>query len=153
MENNFQINLRLKGRFDIKHFDKEGNLIEEYEIPNIITNVGKADVADLIGGVNGIAAFDYIAIGTGTTAEAATDTALGTEVARGQATKSLITTNVTNDTLQLQFAFNFTSSNAITEAGVFNASTGGDMLCRTTFSAVNVADGDSLQITYKITVS
>lgn len=140
----------LYGRFIITHLRK-GKVIGVYD--NIITNIGKSKVADLIGAVNGISAFGWIAVGTDATAEGASDQQLGAEVAREAASKSLVTTNVTDDTLQLQATFNFTASYGITEAGVFNAATGGDMLCRKTFDVINVQNGDSLQFTYKITVS
>ena len=42
---------------------------------------------------------------------------------------------------------------ALTEAGIFNASSGGDMLCRTVFSVVNKASADSMTITWTVTVS
>ena len=42
---------------------------------------------------------------------------------------------------------------AITEAGLFNAASGGDMLCRTTFSVVNKGSQDSMTITWEVTVS
>jgi len=146
-------NIKLKGQFNFKHI-RNGRVIDERTYDNIIVNDGKAAVAGLmLTDVTGIDKFDYIAIGTGTTAESATQTALVTEVMRANATGSRVTTNVTNDTAQLVATFNFTSSYAITEAGVFNASTAGTMLCRKVFSAINVANGDSLQVTYKVTVS
>jgi hypothetical protein len=42
---------------------------------------------------------------------------------------------------------------AVTEAGLFNAATGGDMLCRTVFSVVNKAADDTMAITWTITLS
>ena len=42
---------------------------------------------------------------------------------------------------------------AITEAGIFNASTGGDMFARTKFAVVNKGAADSMTITWTITVS
>lgn len=122
----------------------------------VITNVGKAEVAKLIGAdtASGATPFDYIAIGTGTTAESATQTALVSEVQRAAAVGSITTTNVSNDTLQLvKDAFTFGGSYAITESGVFNASSGGVMLCRKTFSAINVTADDTLKVTWKIVVS
>ena len=104
-------------------------------------------------GDTGATAFGYIAIGTGTTAPSASYTALETETHRASTTTSLTTTNVTNDTAQLEATFNFTSSYAITESGIFNDATAGDMLASQTFSALNVANGDSLTVTWKITVS
>jgi hypothetical protein len=144
-------NIRLKDILIIEHY-RNGKKIDERVVENLIVNVGKAQVSGLIGGVvTGV--FNYIAVGTGTTSPSPTDTALQNEVMRASSTNSQTTTNVTNDTLQLQATFNFTSSYAITEAGIFNASSGGTMLARQTFGAINVASGDSIAITWKVVVS
>lgn len=42
---------------------------------------------------------------------------------------------------------------AVTEAGVFNAATAADMLCRTVFAVVNKAATDTMVITWTITLS
>ena len=42
---------------------------------------------------------------------------------------------------------------ALTEAAIFNASSGGDMLARTVFTVVNKAAADSMTITWTVTVS
>jgi hypothetical protein len=150
----------LKGWVKIDHFDKFGNLIETVETPNALTNTGFAEVAGLIGTdvTSGRTAFDYIAVGTGTTAATATDTALETEVtdsglARAAGTGTRVTTTVTNDTFQLLKSFSVTGTVAVTESGVLNASSSGVMLCHQTFSAINVVNGDTLQITWKIAVA
>ena len=46
-----------------------------------------------------------------------------------------------------------TGTGAITEAGIFNASTNGTMLCRTVFPVVTKQAGDTIAITWKVTVS
>jgi hypothetical protein len=46
-----------------------------------------------------------------------------------------------------------TATGAITEAGIFNAATGGTMLCRTTFPVINKGSADSLAVTWVVTVS
>lgn len=150
--------MRAVGIYEIKHFDKDGNLIEERTYKNVLTKTGFAAMAGLFGNVDSQNPFQYIAIGTGTTTETADDTALENEITtgggeRGSATVSRVTTTNTNDTCQLVKTFNFTSSFAVTESGVFNASSGGVMASRKTFSAINVASGDSLQITWKIQFS
>lgn len=127
-------------------------------IHNLVVDAGKAGVASRINGAGGEAAFTYIAIGTGTVAPVAGDTALGAEIttgggARASATASRVTTGVTNDTAQLQYTFNFTASFAVTESGALNAASVGTLLARQTFSAINVANGDSLQVTWKFQVS
>lgn len=126
-------------------------------VANLVTDAGKAGVASRINGAGGEAAFTYIAVGTGTTAPAAGNTALETEIvdsglARANATASRVTTDVTNDTAQDQYTFSVTGTKAVTESGVLNAASSGVLLCRQTFSAVNVVNGDSLQVTWKIDV-
>lgn len=138
-----------------------GSWVTEMELSNLVTDAGKAGVASRINGAGSEAAFTYIGVGVGTTAAAAGDTALQTEkledgttsaAAHKSATASRVTTDVTNDTAQLVATFNFTATLAITESGVFNASSAGVLLCRQVFSAINVVSGDSLQVTWKIDV-
>ncbi|RLG74808.1 MAG: hypothetical protein DRO23_05670 [Thermoprotei archaeon] len=150
--------LKLKGEFVLEVIGKEGVVKAFREVKNIITDVGKAQVAGLINGVV-TTPFKYIAIGSGTTSPTAGDTALEAEVARKTATVDRVTTNVTNDTAYLEATFSsadgLSGSMSITESGVFDADTGGNMLCRQTFDAVSVNwdAGDQLTIKWKIVVS
>jgi len=160
MKQNLKQGAQLNGWIKIDHYDKDGNLIESVETPNALTNTGFTEVAGLFCSdqSGSYTAFDYIAVGTGTTAATATDTQLQTEetengLTRAAATGTLVTVNVTNDTAQLVKSFSVTGSVAVTESGVLNAASTGTMLCRQTFSAINVADGDTLQITWKVTVA
>ena len=126
-------------------------------VSNLVTNAGVAAVAGIIGEVGAVDPFEYIAVGTGTTAAGATDTALVTEItdsglARVQASASLITTDVTNDTLKLTTTFTVSGTKAVTESGVFNAASSGTMIARQVFSAVNVASGDNLQVDWSFDV-
>jgi hypothetical protein len=124
-------------------------------VSNLITNAGRGLISGLINGSGSPAAATFIAVGTGTTAAAAGDTALQTETAtsglsRAAGTVSLITTSVTNDTAQVTKSFSVSGSVAVTEAGLLNAASVGTLLCRQVFTAINVANGDTLQITWKI---
>lgn len=124
-------------------------------ISNLMTNAGFASVASRINGSGGEAAHTYIAVGTGTTAAAAADTTLQTEsttngLARANSTASRVTTTQTNDTAQLVNTFAVTGTVAVTESGVLNAASVGSLLCHQVFSAINVVNGDSLQITWKV---
>lgn len=135
-----------------------GNWASKMVISNLVTNAGFAGVASRINGAGSEAAFTYIAVGTGTTAAAAGDTTLQTELAssglsRASATASRVTTTQTNDTAQLVVTFTVTGSQAVTESGVLNASSNGVLLNRQVFSAINVVNGDSLQVTHKFKVS
>ena len=144
------------GWFELEH-RRGGELIDKRTVHNLIPTAGKAATAGLLVGIV-TDFFDYLAIGTGTTAAAAGDTTLQTEIASGggsraAATLSRVTTSVTNDTAQLVYTWTFSSSFAVTECGVFSASSGGTLLARQVFAALNVASGDTLAITYKVAVS
>jgi len=123
---------------------------------NIITNAGLASIIKLVFAGLTDNKYGYIAIGTGTTAESATDTALVAEIKRKSATVTQTTTTVTGDTALLEATFSsadgLTGTSNVAEAGVFNASTGGTMLARKTFTAVpvNWDAGDSITIRYYI---
>jgi len=121
----------------------------------MILNAGLAGVMDLAFDVNSIAVFDYIAVGTGTTAAAATDTALGTEVtdsglARVQVTPTLETTTTTDDTGQVTNTFTVTGTKTLGEIGVCNAAAAGTFLIRSVLSPTkSVSNGDSYTLTIK----
>lgn len=127
-------------------------------LKNLITSAGKAGLASRINGSGSEAAFTYLAVGTGATAANVSDTTLGTEItdsglARAAATCTRVTTSVTNDTAQLDKTFSVTGTKAVTEVGAFNAASSGVLLGRQVFSAINVFNGDSLQIIYKFQAS
>lgn len=148
-------NIKAKGTYHLVQRDINGNIKSERNIDNIITNAGLAEIANCIGSVSTPAAFIYVACGTGTTAAAASQTALVAEItdtglARHTATATRITTTVTNDTLQLTYTFTVTGSKTIEEVGVFNASSSGVMLSRALTGTLDVVNGDEFTITYKI---
>lgn len=150
--------LKVSGYINIKVLDKDGNLKDERNIKNLIPTAGKAGIASRLNGDGAIGPWTHIAVGTGTTAAAAGDTALQTEITgsgldRAAATMSRVTTTVTNDTAQFLKLWTVSGTKAITECGIFTASSGGTILGHSVFSAINVASGDSLQITYKVIIS
>jgi len=152
----------MRGFIKIDHYDKVGNLIESVETPNVVTNTGFTEVAALFGTntAGSYTAFNYIGVGTGTTAATYTNTQLVAEITDSGLARAavgtyntLVTSAVANDTAQFQHQFSVTSAQAVTESAIFNASSVGTCLCRQTFSPINVASGDTLQITWKVTVS
>lgn len=119
------------------------------EVPNLVVTTGKSFVASRMkdGTAN---AMSHMAIGTNTTAAAANNTALGTEVDRN----SLTSTTVSAGTVTYVATFGAgEGTGAITEAGLFNASSSGTLLCRTVFAVVNKGSQDSMTITWSVTVS
>ena len=119
------------------------------EIPNLVVTVGKNFVASRMKDTTK-AAMTHMAIGTNNTTAAVGQTALSAEVTRG----ALTSTTVSNNTIAYVETFAAgTGTGAIVEAGVFNASSSGDMLCRTVFAVVNKGSADAMTITWTITVS
>lgn len=126
-------------------------------ISNLTTTAGKAGVASRLNGSGGEAAFTYIGVGIGTTAANIADTTLESEIVdsgleRANSTASRVTTDTTNDSARLINTFTVTGTKAVTESGVLNAGSGGVLLARQVFSAVNVISGDSLQVTWTFDV-
>lgn len=124
----------------------------------VVTNAGVAFLVDnWTDGSTDISTFNYHGIGSNATAEAAGDTALGTEYTteinpnstRATGSKSQPSANV----LQSQATVSLDGTVAITEHGLFSqAATGGGTLWdRTVFSVINLGNGDSLQATYQVT--
>lgn len=97
----------------------------------ILTNAGKVAAAKLLNGVDSVPTFTYIAIGSGSTAEAATQTQLVTEItANGGARAAATCSYVASNTAKWEKEFTFTGNVTIREFGVFSASSGGTMLVR-----------------------
>lgn len=147
--NNNSINI--KGTINIKQFNKDGELKEEREIENLITNDGFALLSSIFLSSNPSSStgISHIAIGNGS-GQTASSTALVNETHRADATESLVTTTVSNDTVKLFAEFTFTSDYSITEAGIFNDETEGTMTNYSDFEALNVVDGDIFEYTWKI---
>lgn len=101
----------------------------------------------------------YHGLGTGTTAEAIGDTALVTELTTEynpnstRATGSLTQGATANIFRSIGTNTLDSGTPAVTEHGIFSAASGGTLLDRSVFSAINLvgASGDGLQSTYDLT--
>lgn len=140
---NIQDNLKMKGRLQVS---LNGEVVRN--IDNLVVTAGKNYVADRM--KNNSSVMSHMAIGSGTTAAAAGNTALGTELGRVALTSSTVSNAVV--TYVASFAAG-TGTGAVTEAGILTAASGGTMLCRTVFSVVNKGSADSMTITWTVTVS
>jgi hypothetical protein len=125
---------------------------------NIYTNAGMAaDAWRTIQDDEDSAAvgrFRFVASGTGSTAEDAAQTSLGTEITTGGlaraagATIDTTTTAVTGDTSRVIITWNITGSFTITEYGWFNAASGGTMRARSVQTGLPVVSGETLNFTW-----
>lgn len=128
----------------------------EYDLGSgVVTTAGVAfmanDFAAVSTGTNEITNFNYHASGTGTTAAAIGDTAMQTDsgVARVAGTQSSPAGGQARSVATMAY----TSSLAITEWGLFSASSSGTLWDRKVFTAINVVNGDSIQFTYTLTIT
>lgn len=118
---------------------------------DIFTDVGETLVADYVDGTASAPANWYVAWGTGAGTAAKGDTTLFTEAseARVTATESQPAAN------QNRFVATLTAdgSKTITNAGVLDASTVGNLLLKSDFTGIALALNDSIQFTFTITWS
>jgi hypothetical protein len=127
---------------------KTGEIKDTRHVHNLIVTAGKNLLLAVDGTAKYVKNFDRIAIGTGTTDPAISDTALQTEVARSS---QKTPTNPSASVYQVQHTFPAgTGTGAITEVGLFDANSSGNMLNRSEFAAVNKAAGDELTMTVQI---
>jgi len=142
--------LKLRGDLGIVLRDKDGNIKEQRTEKNLVVSAGLNFICDRMAGTSE-AVMSHMAVGSGTTAAAAGNTDLESILGSREALDS---TTVSDNTITYVSSFEAgEGTGAITEAGIFNASTAGTMLCRTVFSVVNKAADDTLQITWTITLS
>ena len=120
-----------------------------------ITNLGKQIITNrMISNVQTLPVFQAIGVGaTGADRTAdPTDTTLSTEVETRQSANSptVQTTTTTGDTLQIIQTTTTSASRAIDEAMLLDKSASGNSFISATFSPVNLVNGDSIQLTWKL---
>jgi len=144
-----QDSLKLSGRVGIVLRDKDGNIIEEQTTENLVVNDGLNYICSRMEGTSQDV-MSHMAVGTDSTAVAAGDTTLGTELARVALTSTTVSTN----TIEYVASYSAgTGTGALVEAGIFNAASAGDMLCSVRFDVINKAAADSMTITWTITLT
>ena len=146
--------IKAKGTLQLVLLDEQGNIKQQDE-HNLVVNTGLAYIASRMRDTTA-AVMTHMAIGSGTVAAAAADTALGSQLSTRVTLDSttIVTTTATNDSVQYVATFAAgQSTGAVTEAGIFNAATAGTMLCRTVFPVINKGALDTLVITWKVTVA
>lgn len=142
--------IKLTGNLDIVVRDSDGNIKEQRQERNLVVTAGLGFIASRMKDTTD-GAMSHMAVGSDNTAAAAGNTDLGSILGSREALDS---TTVSGATVTYVSTFEAgDGTGAITEAGIFNASTSGTMLCRTVFSTVNKAADDTMTITWVITLS
>ena len=146
----FNETLKLSGQLAIVLRDKDGNVKEERTEKNLVVTTGLNYIASRMKDATATA-MTHMALGSGTTSAAAGQTDLVTLLG---AREALDSTTVTANAVAYVSSFEAgDATGAVTEAGIFNASSSGTMLCRVVFSVVNKAADDTMTVTWTITLA
>jgi len=155
--------VELQGSLSIIVTDTLTNTIrQELYVPNLVVSTGKTFIASRMVGTTS-AIMSHMGIGTSATAEVVGDTGLGAELTVGGGytgySRAGLTT-ATSSSNVVTYSANFAANNpsapgggaVLREAGIFNASSAGVMLCRTTYPIVTKLPADALTITWTVTI-
>lgn len=157
-------NLKVTGNVTLTLYGPNNEIKQQVIVPNLVVTAGKNLIANRLAmGTPTSAAVGYMGIGTSSQAAAAADSNLVSPATCTNNTTGRVALTgtygvATNN--QIVYTATFGSGVAadalagqIQEAGLFNASSGGSMLCRTTFSAINKTIADTLTINWTVTIS
>ena len=140
--------LRLSGWVIWELRNAAGVLLFRDEGPNLVVDDGLELIADLL--IGGGTAPTHMAIGSDGTAPDPGDSALGSELTR------VAFTSATAVAAVVTWVGTFgagVGTGTVEEAGIFNATPAGMLLCRTIHGAFAKAAGDTLTITWTLTLS
>lgn len=128
----------------------DGPVVERQTVKNLVVDSGLNLIRDRIA-TTASAYATHLAVGTGSTAVAANQTTLVTEVFR-----NLLTQTITSTTKQAQFklylAANEANTNTLREIGLFTAASGGTMICRALLASP-ITKNSSTTVTFTWTLT
>lgn len=122
----------------------------------LVTDTGVGFIVDAFQNIVELENMKFHGLGTGSVAEAAGDTALGTELTT-EYTGNVRATGTTAESAANAFqtvatnTLDGTPGAALREHGVFSASSAGVLLDRSVYAAITLVSGDGLQSTYTLT--
>lgn len=116
----------------------------------VVTDAGVAYLVDALQNITEPENFKYHGYGTGTTAESASQTALVTEI--GTRATGSQTEGASANIYRTVGTITAGGTAAVTEHGIFSASSTGTMLDRSVFAAINVVINDQITFTYELTL-
>lgn len=135
----------LRGHVAFK-LEREDGSVEEWEIDNVVTTAGKNGLADQILAAPTLGKPTHMGLGTGTPSA----TALGTELDRNALAGK------TRSNAVITFTCTWAAGDGtgtLTEAGIFDAASAGNMWCSATYTAKVKAAADTLSATWTFTVA
>ena len=135
------------------HLDGDGNVKGAHHLGSgLVTTAGvNLLAADWTNATATLKLANFVDSGVGVAAAAITDIAMTT--ATGNARVTGAQTNPSAGTYRTVATLAYTAGAAITEFGLFTATTAGTMWDHKVFAAINVLAGDSIAFTYSLTVT
>lgn len=142
----------LRGRLSVRFFGADGRVIDYGVVCHkVVTNAFVNFMVDqLQAETTEWGDFKYHDSGVGVTAPAVGDTDIETTDGEARATGSQ-TEGASTNIYKSVGTIAYTTTKAITEHGLFSQSTGTTLMDRSTFTAINVVNGDSIEFTYELT--
>jgi hypothetical protein len=139
----------MTGDVTIELFGPDNRLKDKRFIKNLVLTNGKTLAASRFAG-NSLSVLSHMALGTGSTAPDIGDTTLEGEIDR----IALLSAAPSLNTITYIASFApGVATGLLTEAGLFNAAFAGTMAARTTFGQVSKGAGDTIVITWVITIN
>lgn len=145
--------IRATGKVQFEHYIAAEDRIEVIRVPNLVVTVGKNFIASRISSAS-VPVMGWMEVGTTNTAPSVGDTALAAAI--GGSRTALTVSGGTPTGAVVRFVATFgagVGTGSWVEAGIFNANSAGTMLCRTTFGVITKAAGDSITVTWDLSVS
>jgi hypothetical protein len=142
--------MQVTGRLTIVLKGPDGSVKDTRDIKNLVVNTGLAHITSrMLGTSSGV--MTHMALGAGTAAAAAGNTTLGSQLGSRKVFDSAVQSGTNNEAITYITTFAAgEATGSVTEAGIFNASTSGTMLCRTVFSVVTKGAADVLLVTWTV---
>ena len=146
----------VRGYVELVLTDAQGRVIAEREGSNLITTSGRNHIAGRLGTTTttgALALMNWMEVGTSTQTAALADTLLIAPVSASRVTAT--PTIVTGNTVQYAATFGAgTGTGALVEAGIFNIVTANTitMLNRIVYAVINKGAGDTLTVTWSVTI-
>lgn len=132
--------------------NREDGSVEEVTMKNLVVNYGLVGLATVIAGGGAFSPMTHLALGDSNTAAALGDTSLGNELRRDAAVVTQVAFPENN---KVQFQVEHVLGAVVgtfKEAGLFDASSAGNMFNRLVFADFVVGSGDTLTETWFIEV-
>ena len=143
--------ISLVGKVTLISYDANTNeIVNQLEIPNLVVLAGKTFIASRMAGTAS-SVMSHVAVGTGNTVTTSGTTTLQTELSR----VSLSVSGGTPSSNTITFSGSFSTAQAngnLTEAGIFNNTSGGTMPCRSTFPAYTKTSATTLAISWTVAI-